>query len=405
VAKDLTKATLDNLKPGATRREVFDGHTRGLVFILQPSGAASWAVRYRVAGRNRKLTLGRYPEIDLKTARVMAKKALAQIETGGDPAAEKQIKRAAARAPADDLVDAAVERFIRRHVKSLKSAPEVERLLRREVLKPWKGKRLSEISRQDVRNLLDDVLDRPAPILANRVRSYLKGFFAWAIDEDIVQSSPVDKIRTPTVETPRDRVLVDAELRSVWLAAEGLGSPFGPVLRLLILTGQRLGEVSGMRWSELDLATKLWSLPGERVKNKKSHTVPLSPQALAIIEATPRIANCDYVFTAHGRTAVTGFSKIKRALDASLPADMKPWRMHDLRRSAATGMARIGTDIAVIEKVLNHTSGTFRGVVGVYQRHDFEDERKIALDRWGRHVEALATGPEENVVELAAARQ
>ena len=171
-------------------------------------------------------------------------------------------------------------------------------MLRGEVLKPSNGKRLSEISRQDVRKLLDYVLDRPAPIHANRIRSHLKGFFAWAIDEDLVQTSPVDKVRTPTREVSRDRVLDDAELRSVWLAAEGLGPLFGPVLRLLILLGQRLGEISGMKWSELDLAARLWRLPKERIKNAKAHTVPLSPQALAIIEAMPRIAGCDHVLGA-----------------------------------------------------------------------------------------------------------
>jgi Arm DNA-binding domain/Phage integrase central domain len=192
VAKDLTKAALDNLKPSAKRREAPDGHTRGLYFVLQPSGASSWALRYRVAGKNRKLTIGPHPAIDLKTAREMARKALAKIAAGGDPAAEKKTARAAARAPADDLVETAVEQFIRRHVKPLKSAREAERLLRREIIAPWKGKRLSDITRRDVHKLLDGVLDRPAPVLANRVRTHLKRFFTWAIERDFVHASPVD---------------------------------------------------------------------------------------------------------------------------------------------------------------------------------------------------------------------
>jgi integrase len=404
VAKDLTKAALDNLKPGARRREVPDGHTRGLYLVLQTTGAASWAVRYRVAGRNRKLTLGPYPQIELKAARDMARKALAQIAAGSDPAADKQIKKAAARASADDLVETAVEQFIRRHVKPLKSAREAERLLRREVLAPWKTRRLAEITRRDVHKLIDGVLDRPAPILANRVRTHLKRFFAWAVERGLVQSSPVDSVRTPTTETPRDRVLDDDELRALWTETEALGSPFGPALQLLILTGQRLGEVAGMRWDELDTAARLWSLPKERVKNARSHTVPLSPQALAIIEGMPRIENCPYVFTANDRTAVSGFSKIKRRLDSRLPANMAPWRLHDIRRSTATGLARIGTDVAIIERVLNHAGGVFRGVVGTYQRHGFDDERRVALERWGRHVETLAAGEGSNVVELERGR-
>ena len=405
MAKDLTKTALDNLKPGAKRREVPDGHTRGLYFVLQPSGKASWAVRYRIAGRNRKLTIGPHPAIDLKAARELARNGLAKIAAGDDPAAEKQIKRAAARTPADDLVETAVEQFIRRHIKTLKSAREAERLLRREIIAPWKGKRLSDITRRDVHKLLDAILDRPAPTLANRVRTHLKRFFGWALERDLVQSSPVDQVRPPSVERPRDRVLDDGELKRLWAETEALRAPFGSVLKLLILTGQRLGEVGGMRWSELDLPARLWSLPKERVKNGRAHTVPLSPQALAIIEATPRIAGCDYVFTTNGRRAVVGFSKIKRLLDTRCPTDMPKWRLHDVRRSTATGLARIGIDIVVVEKVLNHASGAFRGVVGTYQRHGFDDERRVALDRWGRHVEALAAGTEENVVELAAARR
>jgi integrase len=403
VTKDLTKATLDNLKPGASRREVPDGHTRGLHFVLQPTGVASWAVRYRVAGRSRKLTLGSYPQIDLRTARDMARKALAQIAAGQDPAAEKQEKRkAAARRSDDDLVDTAIEDFIRRRVKPLRSAREAERLLRREVLAPWKGRRLSEIKRKDVHRLIDDVLDRPAPVLANRVRTHLKRFFAWAVERDLVQSSPVDSVRTPTTETPRDRVLDDDELKALWTEAEALGSPFGPALQLLILTGQRLGEVSGMRWDELDTAARLWALPKERVKNGKAHTVPLSPQAMTIIEGIKRIEGCPYVFTSNGKKPISGWSKIKRGLDSRLPA-MKPWRLHDVRRSTATGLARTGIDVAVIEQILNHTGGVFRGVVGTYQRHGFDDERRAALDAWGRWIDVIRTGgAPSNVLEFAA---
>ncbi len=403
MAKDLTKATLDSLRPGANRREVPDGHTRGLYIVLQTTGVAGWAVRYRLAGRSRKLTLGPYPEIDLKAARDMARKALARIAIGADPAAEKQIKKAAAQRPADDLVDAVVEQFIRRHVRPLKSAREAERLLRREILGPWTGRRLTEITRRDVHKLIDGVLDRPAPVLANRVRTHLKRFFGWAVERDIVQSSPVDSVRMPTTETPRDRVLDDDELKALWTELEALGSPFGPVLQLLVLTGQRLGEVAGMRWDELDVAARLWALPKERVKNARAHTVPLSPQAVAIIEGMPRIENCPYVFSANGKKPVSGFSKIKRRLDNRLPL-MAPWRLHDIRRSTATGLARIGTDVAVIERVLNHTGGVFRGVVGTYQRHGFDDERRAALDSWARRLAAIVSGRAEgNVVDFARA--
>lgn len=153
------------------------------------------------------------------------------------------------------------------------------------------------------------------------------------------------------------------------------------------------------------MAAQLWSLPKERVKNAKAHSVPLSPQAMGIIEGMPRIEACPYVFSANGKTSVTGFSKIKRRLDASLPADMAPWRLHDIRRSTATGLARIGVDIIVVEKILNHVSGQLKGVVGTYQRHGFEDERRVALERWADHVGRLVSGAEApNVLEFATGR-
>jgi integrase len=407
VAKDLTKAALDNLKPGAKRREVPDGHTRGLYFVLQPSGASSWALRYRIDGHNTKWTIGPYPEIDLKPARVLARKGLAKIAAGGNPAAEKKTARTAARAPAQDLIEVVGEQHIKRHIRATlkpSSAREQERLVRKEIIGPWRGRRMADISPRDIYKRLDAILDRGSPIAANRARSAMNTFFDWARSRDIVTSNPCDRVRAPAAEVVRDRVLDDGELKAVWAKAEALGAPFGSVLQLLLLTGQRLGEVAGMRWSELDLAARLWRLPKERTKNGRAHTVPLSSQALAIIEAMPRIAGSDFVFTTNGRVPVDGFSRIKRILDARLPADMPAWRLHDIRRSTATGLARIGVDIVVVERLLNHASGAFRGIVGTYQRHGFDDERRIALDRWGRHVEATSRGEAaSNVVEIAAA--
>jgi integrase len=401
----LTQAFLDSIKPTEKREPYWDAKVSGLAHVVQPSGARSWAFHYRVAGKNRKLTLGPYPAIGLKVARELARKAQAQIAVGADPAAEKQIAKAAARVAADDLVEAVAERFIVRHIKANlkagRSAEETERLVRREVIEPWRGRRMADITRRDVMKLLDAILDRGSGYTANRTLSGLRTLFDWAIERDIIETSPCDRVKPPGVEQTRDRVLDDDELRLLWTTAKGVGGPFGSVLQLLILSGQRLGEVRGMRWSELDLAARLWRLPKERCKNGRAHTVPLSPQMAAIIEATPRIEG-NFVFTTNGRVAVAEFSRLKRILDARLP-DLKPWRLHDLRRSTATGLARLGTDIAVVERILNHASGTFRGVVGTYQRHGFDDERRIALGRWGRHIEALATG-ESKVVKIAARR-
>jgi integrase len=195
----------------------------------------------------------------------------------------------------------------------------------------------------------------------------------------------------------RDRVLSDDELRLVWKAAEGMGWPFGPMVQLLVLTGQRRSEVAGMEWQEVDLEKATWVIPSHRTKNAEAHLVPLSPPAVAILASLPRVG--DYVFTTTGRTPVSGFSRAKAALDGR--AEIAPWRLHDVRRTVASGMARLGVNLPVIEKVLNHTSGSFAGIVGVYQRHSFADEKRRALEVWGRFVEELVSDePAGNVVAL-----
>ena len=202
----------------------------------------------------------------------------------------------------------------------------------------------------------------------------------------------------------------DAEIRAFWKGCDELGWPFGPLFRLLLLTAQRRDEVATMEWAEIDLEKRLWSLPREKAKNDQGHDVHLSAQAVDILTALPRIGVKDgLIFTTNGRTAVSGFSRAKERLDALMATaaghDIEPWILHDLRRTATTGMARLKFAPHVVDRVLNHTSGTIRGVASIYNRFDYLDERRAALEAWGRAVEAMVTGAEAgNVVELAKAR-
>ena len=224
--------------------------------------------------------------------------------------------------------------------------------------------------------------------------------FNWAIERDIIASSPCAGVKPPTPEQSRDRVLSDDELGNVWRAAHQLGGPFGALVELLILTGQRRDEVARMAWGEVDLDAQLWTLPKERSKNGRPHDVALSAPAVAILNSLPRIGD-SFVLTTDGKSAASNYSASKRKLDKLLPADMPPWWLHDLRRTVASGMARLGINLPVIEKILNHSSGSFGGIVGVYQRHDFADEKRHALERWGAHVADLVTGGRSpNVVRL-----
>jgi integrase len=396
----LTVKNVEAMRPGADRREIPDGHMPGLYLIVQPSGARSWAVRYRHHSQSRKHTLGSYPAIDLKAARALAGKALRVVAEGRDPGREKLLA---------DSVDRIVEEFLERHVRRSnrpRTAQETERLLRQHVLPRWRSRMVHEITRRDVLDILDRVVDGGARIAANRVLAAVRKFFNWCVARDVLAASPCAGVKPPTAEHARDRVLSDDELRLVWQAADKLGGTFGPLVKLLALTGQRRDEVARMRWDELDLDARLLTLPPARTKNNQPHEVPLSKAALAVLQNVPRTAGSPFVFTTNGGASpASGYSKGKRRLDALLSADMPAWRLHDLRRSCASGLARLGINLPVIEKVLNHSSGSFAGIVGVYQKHSFADEKRHALQMWGDFLTALVESkPASKVVRLPGKR-
>jgi integrase len=382
MAKGLTVKGVESAAPDSDRREIPDGYMRGLYLVVQPSGAKSWAVRYRYEGRPRKYTIGIYPVFDLKAAREAAGKALRDAAEGRDPASAK--KQTA------DSVDAAVEQFIERHVRRNyrpKPLKEARRLLRLHVVGPWGGRKIAEIKRAEIRNVLERIVADGAPIAANRVHSIVRKFFNWCLEQEIIEASPCAGLKPPAgKEGSRDRVLSDDELRRVWQAAEKLGAPYGAMVQLLVLTGQRRGEVVGMQWAELDLENRLWTLPRERVKNDRRHEVPLSAQAIAVIDGLPRISD-RFVFSLNAETPLNGFGKNKDRIDEL--SGVSDWVVHDLRRTVASGMARLGISLSVIEKVLNHVSGSFAGIVAVYQRHEFAEEKRAALEKWASHVERL----------------
>ena len=433
LTKALTAKRIENASPTQARQEIPDGLLRGLYLIVQPSGAKSFVVRYRYAGRPRKLTLGAFPALNLEAARDRGAKALRLAAEGRDPATEKQIakvdaKKAAAEAIRDqrDLFEIVAREFIERHaMKNNRKTTwrETARILGfrasleqptalvsvgSDVMGAWAGRKIQEITKRDVVTLLDTVRDR-APVMANRNLAAIRKLFNWCLARDIIQVSPCTLIEPPAPERSRDRVLSDDELRLVWKAADSEGWPFGPLVKLLVLTGQRLSEVGGMRWAELDFEDKLWTLPAERVKNAQRHEVPLSDEAISTLMALPRIKTTKgYVFTTSRDAAVSGFSRAKHRLDAAIlnalsngAITSEHWTFHDLRRTVASGMARLGIQLPVIEKVLNHSSGSFRGIVGVYQRHTFSDEKRKALDVWATFVQSTVSSRQpENVVRL-----
>ena len=400
---------------------------------MQPSGAKSWAVRYRANGIPKKLTLGSYPALSLRAARERAQAATGEVAGGKDPAAEKKAARQAAKAARgaqSDRVERVVERFIELHAKpNTRDWRQTERLLAKYVVGRWSGRRLSEVTRADVNELLDEIAKR-APIGANRVFAQLRKMCNWSIGKGIIEHSPCAGVETPSRETTRDRVLNYDEIRLVWQASDTVGWPFGSICKLLLLTGARREEIAGLRRSEIDLSPLVANaveveglgrrvnevsglrllLPKERTKNKRDHVIPLSDEAVEIIRGLPRVeGDQGFVFTTTGKSSVSGFSRAKEAIDAAIlealkeeaerrgedPAKVKPlshWTLHDLRRTVATNLQALGVRLEVTEAVLNHVSGSKGGIVGIYQRHEYASEKRQALEFWARRLDVIVRG-------------
>jgi integrase len=432
----LTVKTIEafDKKPPATRVEVSDGGTR-LYLIRQPSGAMSWAFRYRAPAGNKpkKLTLGTYPIIDLVGARTLAREAAEAVGRGKDPAGEKK----AARHPDEDVatIDELVKQFVIRHaLKNTRprSHKETMRILGVEidpdsagekkvrlrhtksggyVLSAWRGRRIESIKRADVRALVEGISECH-PVMGNRVYSAIRRLFSWALEKELIETTPCGGMKRPSPEITRERVLDDIELQAVLRASRKLSQPWAGFIMMLTLTMQRRSEVAGMRWSELNLAECIWTIPGGpdgRTKNRRTHVVPLSEAAMAVLQAVPRIGNSDFVFSYSGAVAVNNFSKIKSDLDAFVAAELgapaASWCLHDLRRTGTSTMARLGIDLPPIEKVLNHQSGSFGGVAGIYQRFNFADKKRDALEAWSVFLDRLDRGGHpDNVVQLSEVR-
>jgi integrase len=411
MAKALTSAALEKLKPEAQRREIPDGLVPGLYFIVQPTGMKSWACRYRYAGKPVKMTIGPYPTFDLNAARTEARMALQMVHKNIDPARAKLEARIAA-AQQDDFA-AVAKLFIERAqrprrrtwmetARALGLAPDPQDPDRMIVIKgglvdTWGRRKLADLSRRDVIAVIDDAMKR-GPYASNRLLAHLRTLFNWALSRDLISVSPCAGVQPQGQEQSRDRVLCDDELKRVWTACTDIGWPFGPITKLLILTGARREEVAQMAWQELDLDAGLWTLPASRAKNNVQHEVPLSAAAVDILKALPKKKGIKLLFTTTGDTPVSGFSKFKDKLDQR--SGVTNWRTHDLRRTVATGLAKLGIQLPVIEKVLNHASGSFAGIVGVYQKHSFADEKRAALDKWARHVMTLVDGKPATVIKL-----
>jgi integrase len=381
--KSLTAAAVERLKaPKSGQVEYFDQGYPGLSLRISYGGRKAWSMHYRVHGKLRRISLGTFPAVSLAEAREAWREARKDIARGIDPAT---VPRSA---PPTTAFAAVAEEWLQRDQAQNKSANTVRRIVNRELLPAWGNRPIADIGRRDVRDLIDGIVDRGAVIMARRVHGHLHRLFVWAVGRDIITANPMTGLPMPGAETRRDRVLTDDELVTVWKGATALRFPFGPAFQLLILTGARREEIGRLKWSEIDGDTI--NLKGDRTKNGEPHLIPLSAPARALLDSLPRFAGSDYVFTTNGHKHVTAWSSAKEKLDAVVK--VAEWRVHDLRRTVATGLQRLGVGLQTIETVLGHVGGSRSGIVATYQRHSFQPEARAALEAWGANCVGLIEG-------------
>lgn len=404
----LTKTAVEALLPGNVDRFFWDEDLPGFGVKVTPPGRRSYVVQYRPRGSQqaRRVTLGRHGVLTTAKAREDAEQLLARVRLGEDPvAAERATRSAQERAKAEAQArrfETVLHEFIERYAKPKnRQWKDARRVIAHDALPAWEGRPIEDITRRDLMQLIDKVAER-SPSSARALYAQLRRMFGWALERDYLQHSPFAGTRAPAGAPSRDRWLDDDEVRLLWRALEQVGGPFEPLFKLLLLTGQRREEVTGMRWREVDLDRAEWIIPRERSKNDAAHAVDLPPSAAAILQALPR--RSDLVFTTTGDTPLSGHAKARKRVHAAMRVlmasdreatrhvgleDIPPWRLHDLRRTAATGMAALGHPPHVVEAVLNHRSGTRGGLVAVYQHYQHRPERKAALLDWAAHLERI----------------
>jgi integrase len=409
--RTLTDRTLKALKPASpgTLYDVMDAVVPGLGVRVSETSRRTFILVARFPGSKNptRRALGEYGALTLEHARSKARNWIELIRKGIDPKVQEGRTRREELRKQQTTFEAVAEDFIERHVKGQRRARDTEREIRKELISRWRTRPISEIARDDVVRLIEEIADRPAPYLAHIVLGHIRSLFNWAINRGTygLENSPCDRVKPAALigpKVPRQRVLQDAEIGSLWRASEALGYPFGPLYRLLLLTGARKGELSGARWREFDLGKKAWTVPPERFKSNATHLVPLSEQASAIIEALPRFTKDDHLFsTTFGKKPVSGFSKAKARLDTMMMEDLgsspAPWVIHDIRRTVRTRLASLRVPDMVAEMVIGHGR---KGLQRVYDQHGYEAEMREALEQWARRLRDIVSPAPENVVEL-----
>ncbi len=393
-ATEIRKLTL---APSTAEVIVFDDDLPGFGVRIRAGGSKTYVFQYKLGAKQRRLTLGPLTAIDLGKARDTAKDLYAKVRLGGDPAGEK----VHARLKASETFEAIASQYLQHQQAKLRprSYDQVQRHLNL-YSRPLHRLQLEKITKRDIAACVSSVRSNSGLVTGNRVRATLSAFFSWAMGEGLAETNPVIGTNR-SEEKSRERVLDSNELRLIWSALRD--DDFGAIMKLLMLTGQRAGEIAGLRWSEIRGDTI--AIPGERTKNSRPHTIPLSQAAHSIIAKQQRHGGRDLIFgRATGQYNGWNYSvtALNRRIAEVAKRSLPPWVPHDLRRSFATHAAGIGIAPHIIEAVLNHVSGHKGGVSGIYNRAQYEPEKRTALDRWAAYLLAVVSGVESNVTPLRA---
>ena len=390
----LTDAFLRNLKPPAEAQiEYWDTLTPGFGVRASYGGRRAFQVFTRIGGKLHRFTLGSYPKLALSDARDQAEKIIKDAAKGIAPKEREAEERRKAQADRRNTFRSVAEEFMADHAKDLRTKTEMQRIINVDLLPAWGDKPIAAITRADAKALIREKA-RTAPIAANRLLSLISKVFTWALDEEIIEASPAVRLRRPAMEQERERSLTAEEIRALWPALTALGYPFGHGLKFLLVTGQRRGEVSGMKWTEID--GDGWLIPGARAKSKQGHRVPLSSLALEILEETPHLG--DYVFmSGRGLNPLKGWENAKRRMVSFLKKPIPLWRIHDLRRTMATHMRSLGVDRLVVSKLLNHAES---GITKTYDRYAADPEKAAAMERWSDRLKEIISGEKRETVTL-----
>ena len=403
----LTKKLIENTSYIGDSKEKYirwDTEISGFGVRLYPSGKKSFILSYRQDGTKRLYTIGQYGNITLEQARELARKKMGEVADGKDPL----LVRKARKKKNEWTVEKAFKDFLKKYAQThTKTWRETKRIFEKDVLPAIGRKPIDEIKKDDILKILNTIVDRNSGFMANKTLDAISSFLNWCVQRGLIEHSPAYQIKAPTRKRSRDRVLSDYELKEIWEACDTFNYPFGPLMHFLILTGQRRGEVAAMRWEDYDKEKKLWTLPRESTKSDRRHEVPLSDMAIEILENAPNLG--EYIFTNSGDYPFANFSRDKRELDSKLKAlraednqpPMPKWRIHDLRRTCASGMAGLEVFPHVVEKILNHTSGTISGVAAIYNRYQYAGEMRAALNLWDQNIrKILELEPSKSVIRI-----